>query len=523
MKITAALFQSFLKRPLLNITLLAISIFIVLAHLAITHPAKAATDNCQSQNEDVKDAIDRINKCAIQKDIYDDKIFNINQISGTTDSLYNLLTGRSQLHPETNQITANAGAIAASGRIVALLYSAPPASGVQYFAREFHKLNPVQPSYAQAPPNLDSGIGFAALEPVQKIWSVFRNASYIAFVLIFIIIGFMVMFRAHISPQAVATIQDSIPRLVVALALVTFSYAIAGFMIDLMFLFLNITLNLLQSANLINTGADIIFKKSVFGVVFSSWSDIINAVADAIANIIKGVIHLGLLDQVISFFGGGIAGIIAGVAMLFIMFRIFIMLLMAYAMIILLTMFAPFFFLIQALPGNNGAKEWFKQMAANISVFPTVALMFIFAGILGGIKSLGAIGASPLSATNVGQFPLLSGDLQVQAVGQIIGFGFLLMAPEAANLVKNFIGAKGPQLGGAGAAALGASAGFLGNRVAQSSPAQALMAGRKAAGTRHAAELANLLPTPLRGTSRNLEVGAAGTIVEKPPGPSPRR
>ena len=96
--------------------------------------------------------------------------------------------------------------------------------------------------------------------------------------------------------------------------------------------------------------------------------------------------------------------------MLFIMFRVFLMLLMAYAMIILLTMAAPFFFLIQALPGNNGAKEWFKQMAANVAVFPATALMFIFAGILAGIGDLGGVGSGVIepSKAEVLKFPLLA-------------------------------------------------------------------------------------------------------------------
>src|SRR3989344_6817909 len=156
-----------------------------------------------------REAIDKINKCAIEKDIFDDKIFNVNQLTGTTDSIYNLLTGRSQLHPETDNVTAGTGALAASGRLVSALYANPPVSGVQYFASEIQKFNPVQPVYAQ------TGIGFDVLKPVQTLWTAFRNIAYVGFVIVFVIMGFMIMFRAHISPQAVATVQDSIPRIVV--------------------------------------------------------------------------------------------------------------------------------------------------------------------------------------------------------------------------------------------------------------------------------------------------------------------
>src|SRR3989338_4413336 len=197
---------------------------------------EAHAKTCQvPDNATSQETINAFNKCAIEKNIFDDKIFNFNQISGTTDSLYTLLVGSSLLHPETDAITANSGAIAAEGKLVAILFASPPVSGVSYFAHKIQEFNPVQPTYAQT-----GGIGFAALSPVQDIWTVFRNASYVGFVIVFVIMGFMIMFRAHISPQAVATVQDSIPRIIIALVLVTFSYAIAGLLIDVMFLVLNI-------------------------------------------------------------------------------------------------------------------------------------------------------------------------------------------------------------------------------------------------------------------------------------------
>src|SRR3990167_4178740 len=140
--------------------------------------------------QSTRDSINQLNKCAIEKDIFDDKIFNLNQISGTSDSLFNLLTGRSQLHPETNAATDGGGSLAASGKMVAALYSSPPASGVYYFASVFHKFNPVQPTYAQT-----GTIGYDALSPVKTVWTAFRNFSYVGFVIVFVIIGFMIMLR----------------------------------------------------------------------------------------------------------------------------------------------------------------------------------------------------------------------------------------------------------------------------------------------------------------------------------------
>lgn len=396
--------------------------------------------------------VDKVNRCKIQKTIYDDKATEANIVWGLSDAFYHLLTGNSQIYPEINEATAGMGALASSGTMVASLYNHPPISGMDYLASEFSKFNPVAPVYAQEA----GGIGFNALRPVQDIWESFRNIAYIGFVLVFVIIGFMVMFRAHISPQAVATVQDSLPRIVIALFLVTFSYAIAGFMIDAMFLLLNVMINALPGDP---ENKQFVFKQSVFRAIWDSWDDVFGVVNNAIGSIITDVVDLGFLDKIIGGFGGILSALVVGIALLFVMFKVFIMLLMSYAYIVILTITAPFFFLAQALPGNNSGSTWFKQMAANIAVFPVVAIMFIFAGILGGVETLGGTAKAAIESGTVGNFPLLSGDIEPTAIGKLIAIGVLLMTPSAAELIKNAIGAKGPNAGaGIGASLAGGAA-----------------------------------------------------------------
>src|SRR3990167_4093132 len=214
MKIAASFIKSIVNCQWSIVLILVFSLFTLTLTLA---PTGANAQACEAQSFTTQETIYNLNKCAIEKDVFDDKIFNLNQILGTTDSLYTTLTGTSLAHPDTNQVTQGKGALAGMGNMIALLYREQPVSGVQFFAHEFQKFNPVQPAYAQ-------GVGYDALVPVQDLWRVFRNASYVGFVIVFVIIGFMIMLRAHISPQAVATIQDSIPILVVALISVTFSY-----------------------------------------------------------------------------------------------------------------------------------------------------------------------------------------------------------------------------------------------------------------------------------------------------------
>src|SRR5690606_17169499 len=91
---------------------------------------------------------------------------------------------------------------------------------------------------------------FAGLLPLMGIWTAMRNIVYLLFVLIFIILGLGIMFRLQIDPRAVLSIQSQLPRIVIALILVTFSYAIAGFLIDLMYLSLFLIINIFHSQGL---------------------------------------------------------------------------------------------------------------------------------------------------------------------------------------------------------------------------------------------------------------------------------
>jgi len=52
--------------------------------------------------------------------------------------------------------------------------------------------------------------------------------------------AFMIMFRVRISPQTVITVQSALPKIIFTLILITFSYAIAGFLIDLMYVVIGI-------------------------------------------------------------------------------------------------------------------------------------------------------------------------------------------------------------------------------------------------------------------------------------------
>jgi len=116
----------------------------------------------------------------------------------------------------------------------------PPASGVYWVHTSLQDAGFVPKSYAA------EGIGFSSLRPIMNLWKVFRDVSYMLLVVVLIAIGFMIMFRMKINPQTVINIENALPRIVVAMLLITFSFAIAGFLIDMMYVLIAIIVSLIS-------------------------------------------------------------------------------------------------------------------------------------------------------------------------------------------------------------------------------------------------------------------------------------
>jgi hypothetical protein len=104
-----------------------------------------------------------------------------------------------------------------------------PLSGVGYVREKLVNLHIVPEAKAQ-------GFGFQTLSPIRTVWRNVRDIAYALLILAFVIMAFMIMFRMKTSPQTVITVQSAIPKLIMILLLITFSYAIAGFLIDLAYL-----------------------------------------------------------------------------------------------------------------------------------------------------------------------------------------------------------------------------------------------------------------------------------------------
>lgn len=121
------------------------------------------------------------------------------------------------------------GAFASLNNFMVAMYTNPPTSTSQYLASLKNNFL-VKPAYAQV-----GGSGAGIVEPIRILWQVTRNLSYVAFILVFVAVGFLIMMRARINPQTVISAQAALPGLVVGLILVTFSYFLAALLIDTSF------------------------------------------------------------------------------------------------------------------------------------------------------------------------------------------------------------------------------------------------------------------------------------------------
>ena len=127
--------------------------------------------------------------------------------------------------------------------LIVLPYAHPPASGIYWAYNGLQNAGFIPKTYAA------EGIGFAALRPFLNIWKLFRDIAYMVLVLVLIAIGFMIMFRMKINPQTVISMENALPKIVISLLLITFSFAIAGFLVELMYFLIILTISFLSNRN----------------------------------------------------------------------------------------------------------------------------------------------------------------------------------------------------------------------------------------------------------------------------------
>ncbi len=172
-------------------------------------------------------------------------------------------------NPSDGDKNYRASLIGKMSNLIATPYANPPASGAYWAFSGLQNAGFVPNSYAA------EGIGFAAIKPLIGIWSAMRNLAYLVLVLVMLAIGFMVMFRMKLNPQTVISVESALPKIIMALLYITFSFAIAGFLIDLMYVLIVIGIAVLAKADPSLTSVDAMhlqnqYLNASFGTIWDS-------------------------------------------------------------------------------------------------------------------------------------------------------------------------------------------------------------------------------------------------------------
>jgi hypothetical protein len=265
-------------------------------------------------------------------------------------------------------------------RGTAMLFQERPASTGQYIAYVGKNLGLIKNAEAQ-------GYGFTALSPILEIWSLMRNIALVGFVIIFVVVGIMIMLRKQIDPRTVVTVQLALPKIVISLLLVIFSYAIAGILIDIVTVLTRLGATILQGQHYIAyvPGSDANARNAALNRLLSAnitelWGQLYNF--NIVANQFRGLEEgLGQIRTLLGIaFQGGLAQTVLLIALFIALVRTFFMLLTAYLQVTLRIIFAPLQFLFYAIPGQGGGfGGWLRGMLSEILVFPLVFFMLSLA------------------------------------------------------------------------------------------------------------------------------------------------
>lgn len=245
------------------------------------------------------------------------------------------------------------------------------------------------PGYAEESTSLyaathDSGYKVLMDSGIVGLWNRVLNLAYVAFVLIMIVAGFMIMFRHKLGGQTMVTIGNVLPGVITALILATFSFAIAGLIIDLGGVLTGLVSFILGGNDFEPTSiagwGRIINSAMGFGSLESTFN--FGQGSLGLAAIGKGLallfVNVGWMAPVAgTVLGLGVVGLILFVVVLGVVafgaLKVLIALYKAYFSLLLSVILGPLQITLGAMPGNSHMiKNWFLSIFRNVLVFPVI-------------------------------------------------------------------------------------------------------------------------------------------------------
>lgn len=220
------------------------------------------------------------------------------------------------------------------------------------------------PGYKEKQSVYASGYDDLMNSGIDTLWSVTRNIAYIGFVVVMIVVGFMIMFRNKVGGQTIVTVGNAIPKIVVGLVLVTFSFAIAGIILDISGILMRVISGVLQSDVAIHN----IWQLLVGTTIGSAPAVGLGAGAGlGIGGIVGLIIHSLAPVAIVAVFVALIVVIITTFGAV----KLWFSLVKTYFSLLVNVVIAPLAIMAGSIPGNEAmTTNIFKSMLRNSLVFP---------------------------------------------------------------------------------------------------------------------------------------------------------
>ncbi|MBD3329316.1 hypothetical protein GF357_02370 [Candidatus Dojkabacteria bacterium] len=243
-------------------------------------------------------------------------------------------------------------------------------------------------SAAVTPLNPPYGYDYLVQMGLASVWQRTLVMSYIFFVVIFIVVGFMIMFRSKIGGQVAVTVYNTLPQIIFSLVLATFSFAIVGLILNLSAWLSKFVLAFM---NLKSTGPGSAYTPT--GPLFLLNPKHMSTYGGPFSTVIKtidtmfGMSHLyshSTLTIILKGLGvtlTGLIGILVWLIYLIIYLvasiKVYISVMKALMGIILDLIIAPLVMAASAIPGQDSIrKQWINRVMKNALTFPvTLAIL----------------------------------------------------------------------------------------------------------------------------------------------------
>jgi hypothetical protein len=203
-------------------------------------------------------------------------------------------------------------------------------------------------------------------------WVIIRNLAFGVFALLMLIVGVMMINRTRLNPQTVVTIQYALPKIIIAIILIAFSYPIGAMIVTIAWYIRGVLFS-------------VVFSQGVKAVV-AAFGDLAHQYFSADFSVNIGLLVAQILLSVFLILGVAPLALLIVLILCLIIVVQFILCVVKqgiyYVKMLMEVILSPVVFVYSAFPGNDDAvMGWFKKMLAytlSIIVLSVMPVLVIF-------------------------------------------------------------------------------------------------------------------------------------------------